>query len=73
MSCSGSDYGTHRCVRCDSEVDDVEAYARGVADERARVVADLRAWAATQKSWTGESAVAAVLRAEADRLEREAT
>lgn len=47
-------------------------YARGVADERARVVADLRARAATQKSWTGESTAAAVLRAEADRIEREA-
>ena len=46
-------------------------YARGVADERARVIADLRARAKTQKSWTGESTVAAVLRAEADRIERE--
>ena len=47
-----------------------EEYARGVADERARVIADLRARAKAQKSWTGESTVAAVLRAEADRIER---
>lgn len=46
-----------------------EDYARGYADAIARVVADLRARAATQKSWT----VAAVLCAEADRIEREAT
>lgn len=46
-------------------------YARGVADERARVVAWLLARAKTQKSWTGESTVAAALRAEADRIERE--
>lgn len=46
-----------------------KGYAQGVADERARVVADLRARAKTQKSWTGESMVAAVLRAEADRIE----
>lgn len=48
-----------------------EDYARGVADERARVIADLRARAKAQKSWTGESTVAAALRAEADRIERE--
>ena len=48
-----------------------EAYVQGVADERARVVAWLLARAKTQKSWTGESTVAAALRAEADRIERE--
>ena len=66
----GAHTGTRKCT-------DLEAchgrqeYARGVADERARVVADLRARAKTQKSWTGESTVAAALRAEADRIERE--
>jgi len=46
------------------------ARAEGVAAERARVVADLRARAKAQKSWTGESTAAAVMRAEADRYER---
>jgi hypothetical protein len=66
----GAHPGTRKCTdlqACHGR----QEYARGVADERARVIADLRARAKAQKSWTGESTVAAALRAEADRIERE--
>jgi hypothetical protein len=53
VSCSSSEYGTHRCVRCDSEVEDADDLRARIAELEAqlRTVSERQREACAREVW----------------------
>ena len=66
MTCPNSEYGTHRCIRCDSEVEDHEVTAYPDSDVLARAEEGVRYWTDLAQA---EARDAATLRARVAALE----
>jgi hypothetical protein len=53
VSCSSSEYGTHRCVRCDSEVEDSDELRARLAklEAQLRTVSERQREACAREVW----------------------